>query len=193
MQHHFLFASQPPLDSESQWFLVSYIEHILGKELLAVFASVFKKEMMFSNALPCEVGPFSADEARQIQKQLENTPGQVRSWPGDCLIWQPYSQEIIKPSIFETFSLISEAFLELDENEHHRKAHQSLHHVLDQVQVYSLDRCWAVLFYVGPFIPSGECYLVDHYTKKVFGKRYVDVAAELRKLGYNTPIPKASS
>lgn len=59
----------------------------------------------------------------------------------------------------------------------------------DAVWAYDLDRCWAFLYYSGPFIPPGIGCLVDKRSERVFLRRYIDLEPTLSALGYATPEP----
>jgi hypothetical protein len=161
------------------------VEGIRGKKLQKLFSDIFNIDPEHPNALPTESRPFSKEEARQIQQLIDNTPGEYGFWPDDCLLWQPAFTEVEKLSIFDVFEQLSKRFA--NGTEEKKTSFINLLRKLNQVQAYCLDRCWVILFYMGPFFPPGASFLIDHYTKKVIEKRYIDVCADLRKLGYETP------
>jgi len=181
-----------------KWHLVSYADRVSGKQLISLLEKVFERDVINLGSLPVETKrSFSKEDVIEKQKEiklaLENR-GSYGIWADDCMIWQPPINEIEKLVIYEVFNLLGTTIA--DEPSKEKEITEYYIKNAEQIHTYCLDRCWVIMIYSGPGFPSGTVYLVDHYSKRVMGKRYVDVAYQLRTLGYSTPhipMPKYES
>lgn len=178
------------INSVSQkWYLVSYSDRVIGNRLINLLKKVFEKDITDLGSLPIETKKsFSKEEVIEIQKGIEialaNKEG-YGIWADDCMIWQPSIDEIKKLTIYEIFNLLEEHVVSKVSKE--KQAIEYYIKNAEQIHTYCLDRCWVIMVYKGPEIPSGIVYLVDHYSKRVMEKRYVDISPQMRSLGYSTP------
>lgn len=177
-----------------KWQLVSYLEVVQGRELQKIFENYFNVTEQYHGPLPIESIQLNKQDANELLIQIEASKGRKGIWGEDCLLLQPLLAEINKLTIFESFNLLSEYLEETTSKD--KEYYDYLQKHMNQAQAYCLDRCWVILFYLGLNIPSGASFLIDHFSKQVISKRYIDVAVQIRSLGYSTPhlpIPKLKS